>query len=46
MTLEDEKNKNEIEKKLRSYSKFYRQLLLNEKINDIDAKIASYETRV
>lgn len=40
------KNKNEIDKNLRSYSKYYRQLLINEGIKDIDAKMASYETRL
>ena len=30
------KNKNEIDKNLRSYSKYYRQLLINEGIKDID----------
>jgi hypothetical protein len=40
-----EKNK-EIEKNIKSYSKYYRNLLINEKITDIDAKMASYETRL
>lgn len=40
------KNKNEIDKNLRSYSKYYRQLLINEGIKDIEAKMASYETRL
>ena len=40
------KKKNEIDKNLRLYSKYYRQLLINEGIKDIEAKMASYETRL
>jgi len=40
-----EENK-EIEKNIRSYAKYYRNLLLNEGIKDIDVKMASYETRL
>ncbi|MCR5728114.1 MAG: L-2-amino-thiazoline-4-carboxylic acid hydrolase [Lachnospiraceae bacterium] len=36
----------EIDKKVRSYSKYYRTLLLNEGIKDIDAGMTSYETRL
>lgn len=36
----------EIEKNLRSYSKYYRKLLVNEGVKDIDAKMLSYETRL
>ena len=40
-----EKNK-EVEKNIRSYSKYYRNLLRNEGIKDIDAKMASYVSRL
>ena len=40
------KNKNVIDKNIRSYSKYYRNLLLNEGIKEIDAKMVSYKTRL
>ena len=40
------KNKNEIDKNLRSYSKYYRQLLINEGIKDIEAKILQGGRRI
>ena len=39
-------NAKDIDKKLKSYSRYYRNLLLNEGINDIDPKMRSYETRL
>ena len=36
----------EIDKKIKSYSKYYRRLLLNEGIEDIDVKMTSYEKRL
>lgn len=36
----------EIEKNIRSYAKYYRNLLVNEGISDIDAKMESYEKRL
>lgn len=39
------KNKNEIDKNLRSYSKYYRQLLINEGIKDICLMVIHAMTR-
>jgi hypothetical protein len=36
----------EIDKKIRSFSKYYRNLLLDEEVDDIDARMASYKTRL
>ncbi|MBR1931799.1 MAG: L-2-amino-thiazoline-4-carboxylic acid hydrolase [Lachnospiraceae bacterium] len=35
-----------IDKKIMSYSKYYRNLLINEGIKDVDIKLTSYETRL
>ena len=39
-------NDKEIAKNLRSYSKYYRNVLLNEGFGDFDQRMMSYETRL
>ena len=39
-------NAKEIDKNLKAYSKYYRKLLLNEGINDVEPKMTAYETRL
>ena len=39
-------NAKEIDKKIKSYSKYYRKVLMNEGSKDIDRRMSSYETRL
>ena len=39
-------NENEIDKKLKSYAKYYRKLLENEEIGTADERLTVYEIRV
>ncbi len=39
-------NDKEIAKNLKSYSKYYRNVLLNEGFRDVDQRMMSYETRL
>lgn len=39
-------NNKEIDKNIKSYSKYYRNALINENVNDIEKCMASYEARL
>lgn len=39
-------NAKEIDKKIKSYSKYYRKILVNEGLEDIDRRMSSYKTRL
>lgn len=39
-------NVKEINKKVKTYSKYYRNVLINEELNDADRRMSSYETRL
>ena len=39
-------NAKEIDKKIKSYSKYYRKILVNEDLEDIDRRMSSYKTRL
>ena len=39
-------NAKEIDKKIKSYSKYYRNILVNEGLEDIDRRMSSYKTRL
>ena len=39
-------NAKEIDKKIKSYSKYYRNILVNEGLEDIDRRMSSYKARL
>ena len=42
--LRDKMKHREIDRRIKSYSKYYRNILINEGLKDVDQRMSSYET--